>query len=71
METVEEVVSQKEEKYRDLEEKYEALTDKLKDRIECPVCYEIPVAGPVYSCVNGHLVCTNCKRENICLRQSL
>ena len=40
------------------------LLHKLKDRIECPVCYEIPVAGPVYSCVNGHLVCTNCKRDS-------
>ena len=62
--TLEEVISQQEKKYIGLEDKYEVLIDKLKDRIECPVCYEIPVAGPVYSCVNGHLVCSNCKRDS-------
>ena len=62
--TLEEVVSQQKKKYNDLEDKYEVLIDKLKDRIECPVCYEIPAEGPVYSCVNGHLVCSNCKRES-------
>lgn len=37
--------------------------NKLKDKIECPVCYEIPRSGPVFVCPNGHIVCSGCKRD--------
>jgi len=39
------------------------VVDLLKDRIECPVCMEIPRKGPVLVCSNGHLVCITCKQE--------
>ena len=38
--------------------------NELKRQIECPVCLEIPRAGPVYACPNGHLVCQKCKRKS-------
>jgi len=41
--------------------KYDCLVDKLRDRIECPVCLEVPEAGPISVCPNGHLVCSKCK----------
>jgi len=40
------------------------LVDKLKDKIECPVCMEIPRKGPVPVCPNGHFVCPKCKKES-------
>ena len=40
-----------------------AIVEKLKDKIECPVCLEIPRAGPVPVCPNGHVVCQVCKRD--------
>eukprot|EP00092_Neocalanus_flemingeri_P035307 GFUD01038416.1.p1 GENE.GFUD01038416.1~~GFUD01038416.1.p1 ORF type:complete len:438 (+),score=134.65 GFUD01038416.1:55-1368(+) len=47
-----------------LEQKYNALTSKLRDRVECPVCLQIPTSGPVHVCPNGHLVCSTCRRVN-------
>ena len=38
--------------------------DDLKKTVECPVCFEVPRKGPVYTCPNGHLVCQNCKRAS-------
>jgi len=38
------------------------LIDKLTDKIECPVCFEVPRSGPLPVCPNGHLVCSTCKR---------
>eukprot|EP00092_Neocalanus_flemingeri_P017292 GFUD01018702.1.p1 GENE.GFUD01018702.1~~GFUD01018702.1.p1 ORF type:complete len:336 (+),score=80.78 GFUD01018702.1:56-1063(+) len=51
-------------KYEMLEKKHNSLVDKLKERIECPVCLEVPEAGPVFSCPNGHLVCSKCKKDS-------
>merc|ERR1719186_1073797 len=42
------------------------IVDKLKEKIECPVCMEIPRAGPVPVCPNGHLVCQECNRGTTC-----
>jgi len=42
------------------------IVDKLKEKIECPVCLEIPRAGPVPVCPNGHLVCQECNRGTTC-----
>ena len=39
-------------------ERFEKL---LKDKIECPVCLEVPRSGPVPVCPNGHLVCKKCQ----------
>ena len=36
------------------------LTEQLEERIKCPVCLEVPTSGPVYSCPQGHLVCSTC-----------
>ena len=30
--------------------------EKLKENVECPVCMEIPRAGPMFVCPNGHFV---------------
>eukprot|EP00092_Neocalanus_flemingeri_P016183 GFUD01017515.1.p1 GENE.GFUD01017515.1~~GFUD01017515.1.p1 ORF type:complete len:350 (-),score=101.90 GFUD01017515.1:29-994(-) len=44
-----------------VEQKYDALTVKLRAQVECPVCLEVPTSGPVHVCPNGHLVCSTCK----------
>ena len=36
------------------------LTDQLEGRVKCPVCLEVPTSGPIYSCPQGHLVCSTC-----------
>jgi len=48
-------------KTKEVKDKYSHLVDILKDRIECPVCLEIPINGPIPICPNGHLVCSQCK----------
>jgi len=44
--------------------KHKHVFDQLKDKVECPVCLEIPRSGPVYVCPNGHAVCKKCKTES-------
>eukprot|EP00092_Neocalanus_flemingeri_P108084 GFUD01138748.1.p1 GENE.GFUD01138748.1~~GFUD01138748.1.p1 ORF type:complete len:330 (+),score=82.64 GFUD01138748.1:13-1002(+) len=51
-------------KYEVLEKKHTNLVNKLHERIECPVCLEIPETGPVFNCLNGHLVCSKCKSNS-------
>jgi len=51
--------------HKALESKHQKLVDKLRERIECPVCLEVPQAGPISTCPNGHLVCSKC-RSNSC-----
>lgn len=36
---------------------------QLKDKLECPICLEVPHHGPVPVCPNGHVVCIPCKTE--------
>jgi len=43
--------------------KYEDLVKKLRDKVECPVCFSIPKGAPVPVCPNGHVVCEGCLRE--------
>ncbi len=31
--------------------------EALRERVTCPVCYEIPRQGGFFQCPNGHLVC--------------
>jgi len=48
----------------ELEKQHMDMVDKLKDKIECPVCMEIPRKGPLPVCPNGHFVCPQCKKES-------
>jgi len=43
--------------------KYEDLVKKLRDKVECPVCFEVPKSAPVPVCPNGHVVCMKCVRD--------
>jgi len=43
---------------------YEDLVSSLAAKVECPVCFEVPKSGPIFSCVNGHLVCKECRRDS-------
>ena len=40
------------------------LIQKLKDKLECPVCLDVPRNAPVPVCLNGHFVCQKCKRDS-------
>ena len=42
--------------------KHDDLAEKLRDRVKCPVCLEVPSNSPVYACSNGHVVCVSCVR---------
>ena len=44
---------------KSIKEKEEAIQEKESD-LECPVCLEIP-AGHIFSCVQQHLVCSQCR----------
>ena len=50
-------------KFRKLAAKHKSIVEELSDKIECPVCWEIPRTGPVPVCPNGHLVCINCNTQ--------
>ena len=43
--------------------KYENLVMKLRDKLECPVCFDVPKSAPVPVCPNGHVVCVKCAWE--------
>ena len=42
--------------------------EELRKSLECPVCWEIPEAGPLYQCENGHTLCSGCngKVKKLC-----
>ena len=44
---------------KSIQEKDEAIKQKESD-LECPVCLEIPT-GRIFSCVQQHLVCSQCR----------
>jgi len=35
--------------------------DDLKELLECPVCLRVPHSSPIYQCVRGHIVCSECR----------
>merc|ERR1712059_161817 len=35
----------------------------LRDKVECPVCLDVPKKAPIPVCPNGHVVCSKCVRE--------
>jgi len=39
---------------------FEISVKELQHDIRCPVCLDIPKSAPIYTCVNGHLVCNAC-----------
>lgn len=41
--------------------KNEQIVDQLVDKVECPVCLEIPRSLPVHVCPNGHVLCEDCR----------
>ena len=43
--------------------KYDDLVRKLRDKVECPVCFDVPRSAPVPVCPNGHVVCVKCVRD--------
>jgi len=38
----------------------EVSAKELQHDIRCPVCLDIPKSAPIYTCLNGHLVCNAC-----------
>jgi len=40
------------------------IKNMMKDKIECPVCLQVPRSGPVYVCPNGHFVCKDCRQRS-------
>jgi len=43
--------------------KLDTLMRKVKEKIECPVCLDIPRKSPVPVCPNGHFMCEKCKTD--------
>ena len=41
------------------------LSDRVEERVRCPVCLEVPSSGSIYTCPKGHLVCTACYRGTL------
>ena len=37
---------------------------RLRSRVECPVCCEVPTSGPLPVCRNGHTTCPQCKSDS-------
>eukprot|EP00092_Neocalanus_flemingeri_P097131 GFUD01123732.1.p1 GENE.GFUD01123732.1~~GFUD01123732.1.p1 ORF type:complete len:317 (-),score=55.45 GFUD01123732.1:68-1018(-) len=48
-------------KMKEVTDKHKHVFDQLEEKVECPVCLEIPRSGPVHICPNGHIVCKQCK----------
>jgi len=57
-------LDQKEEELASSKSKQERVLQQLKDKIECPVCMDLPRSGPVPVCPNGHFVCKTCRRDS-------
>ena len=41
----------------------EAVMERLKGMMECPVCLSVPVEVPVPCCPVGHIICKPCQLE--------
>ena len=39
------------------------MMQQLRGSVLCPVCLLIPSSRPIFSCPNGHSVCSKCKRN--------
>ena len=45
-------------------EKFKKFETEMTQSVECPVCFEVPLSGPIPMCPNGHHVCSSCKRSH-------
>jgi len=50
------------EKHEILVKKHGGLVQQLRDKVECPVCLDVPKKAPIPVCPNGHIVCSKCVR---------
>jgi hypothetical protein len=41
--------------------RFRNVLEKMKSKVECPVCLVVPRAGPVPQCPNGHFICSPCR----------
>ena len=44
------------------------MQDPIKstlDMLECPVCMEYPKTRPIYTCTNGHVLCSFCRAKSV------
>eukprot|EP00092_Neocalanus_flemingeri_P095082 GFUD01120956.1.p1 GENE.GFUD01120956.1~~GFUD01120956.1.p1 ORF type:complete len:342 (-),score=69.04 GFUD01120956.1:37-1062(-) len=46
------------------EKKFKDVIEQMKDKIECPVCLDVPRSSPIPVCPNGHVVCKECKTDS-------
>merc|ERR1712059_187624 len=51
------------EKCKQLAKKQEDLVQLLRDKVECPVCLDVPRSFPIPVCPNGHVVCSKCVKK--------
>jgi len=51
------------EKHKGLAKKQEDFVQLLRDKVECPVCLDVPRTFPIPVCPNGHVVCTKCVKK--------
>ena len=35
------------------------------EMLECPVCLDYPRSRPIYTCGNGHVVCSTCRQVEL------
>jgi E3 ubiquitin-protein ligase SIAH1 len=35
--------------------------EQLNELLECPVCFVVPISGPLKTCKSGHMVCGSCE----------
>ena len=49
----------------ELKENRKVFEERLEDRVRCPVCLEVPTSSLMFSCANGHLVCSSCYRGSM------
>lgn len=57
-------IDELEKQQKDLQDFHHNMVKLLKEKIECPVCMDIPRKGHVPVCPNGHFVCHECKKES-------
>merc|ERR1712059_36242 len=51
------------EKHKGLAKKQEDFVQLLRDKVECPVCLDVPRSFPIPVCPNGHVVCSKCVKK--------
>jgi len=40
-----------------------AVIDKMKEVMECSICYNLPRSPPVHQCDRGHCICSTCREK--------